>query len=314
MNPSPFATPALPEASPSPSPTPSLAVLGLGLMGGAIALRLHRQGLRLRGWNRTLERAETVAAAGISLAPTPAAAIARAELVLLVLSDAQAVDETLAMEGVPALLAGRTLIQMATIAPEESRALAQRVTQAGGAYLEAPVLGSLPEALSGRLIIMTGGDADLHQRVLPLLVHLGTLICHVGGVGQAAALKLALNQLIAGLTASFSLSLGLVRAEGLEVASFMTLLRQSALYASTFDKKLPNYLAHDYARANFPLKHLLKDVRLFERVASPLGLDAATTAAITRACERGLEAGWGDQDYSALYEALVAAAPRGSAP
>lgn len=289
-------------------------MLGLGLMGSAIALRLHQAGASVQGWNRTPGRAAAVAAAGISLAPTPAAAIARAELVLLVLSDAQGIGETLAMQGVPALLAGRTLIQMGTIAPEESRAFAARVNQAGGSYLEAPVLGSLPEALGGSLIIMTGGDADVHRRALPLLAHLGKRICHVGAVGQAAALKLAMNQLIAGLTASFSLSLGLVRAEGLDVETFMVLLRQSALYAPTFDKKLPSYLAHDYTRANFPLKHLLKDVRLFERVASPLGLDAATTGAIARACERGLEVGRGNQDYSALYEALVAAAQRGSSP
>ncbi len=306
---------SLPPADPAPPrPLPTTAVLGLGLMGGAIALRLHGAGAQVLGWNRTPERASAVAAAGVPLVPTPAAAIAQAQVVLLVLSDARAIAETLDAGGVAALLPGRTLIQMGTIAPEESRALARRVAQSGGAYLESPVLGSLPEALSGNLLLMTSGDGALQQQVLPLLGHLGKRILHLGGVGQAAALKLALNQLIAGLTATFSLSLGLVRAEGLEVDSFMGLLRESALYAPTFDKKLPNYLAHDYARANFPLKHLLKDVRLFERVATPLGLDTATTAAIARACERGLEAGRVDQDYSALYEALVAAAPRGSPP
>jgi 3-hydroxyisobutyrate dehydrogenase len=114
-----------------------------------------------------------------------------------------------------------------------------------------------------------------------------------------------MNQLIAGLTATFSLSLGLVQAEGIEVETFMGLLRESALYAPTFDKKLPKYLSHDYAGANFPLKHLLKDVRLFRQVSEPLGMDNAVITTLEAACIRALGKGFGDQDYSALYEALV---------
>ena len=114
-----------------------------------------------------------------------------------------------------------------------------------------------------------------------------------------------MNQLIAGLTATFSLSLGLVRAEGIEVEQFMELLRASALYAPTFDKKLEKYLGHEYGKANFPLQHLLKDVRLFRRVAEPLGMDTAFITTVEAACIRALDQGYRDQDYSALYEAMV---------
>ena len=115
-----------------------------------------------------------------------------------------------------------------------------------------------------------------------------------------------MNQLIAGLTGCFSLSLGLVRAEGIDVAQFMDLLRGSALYAPTFDKKLDKYLSHDYGKANFPLKHLLKDVRLLGAVAEDAGMDTAAIAAVEAACIRAQERGYGEQDYSALYETLVA--------
>ena len=120
----------------------------------------------------------------------------------------------------------------------------------------------------------------------------------------AAALKLAMNQLIAGLTASFALSLGLVRREGIEVGLFMDLLRGSALHAPTFDKKLDKYLSHDYGAANFPLKHLLKDVRLFRRVAEQSGLDRDLIGALEALCARAEDEGFGEQDYSALYEAV----------
>ncbi len=281
------------------------AVLGLGLMGAEIALRLRREGFEVIGWNRSPDKARALADQGLVIAPSRAAAVASAEAVILVLSDASACGDTLFHGDQPPELLGRVCIQMGTIAPQESRNLAERVETAGGAYLEAPVLGSLPEARDGRLIVMAGGDAGLFDRCLPLLRALGRNPQRIGAVGQGAALKLAMNQLIAGLTATFALSLGLVRAAGVEVEQFMTLLRESALYAPTFDKKLAKYLTHDYAGANFPLKHLLKDVRLFREVSAPLGMDAAFTTTVEAACIRALAKGYGDQDYAALYEAMV---------
>jgi 3-hydroxyisobutyrate dehydrogenase len=281
------------------------AVLGLGLMGAEIALRLHRSGFDAVGWNRTDAKARALADQGLAIAPTRAAAVAGVDAVILILSDAAACAEALFRGDDAPDLTGRICIQMGTIAPQESRNLAERVEKTGGAFLEAPVLGSLPEARAGSLIVMAGGDAALFQRCLPLLRALGQDPQRIGDVGQGAALKLAMNQLIAGLTATFSLSLGLVRAEGIDVQQFMTLLRSSALYAPIFDKKLPKYLDRDYSGANFPLKHLLKDVRLFREASAPLGMDTALITTVEAACIRALGKGYGDRDYSALYEAMV---------
>jgi 3-hydroxyisobutyrate dehydrogenase len=282
-----------------------VAVLGLGLMGAAIALRLKAQGFAVTGWNRGPEKAAALAAEGLSTVPTAAEALALAELAVLVLSDAEAIAGTLLDPASPLDLRGKTLLQMGTIAPDQSRDLAKRIAAAGGDYLEAPVLGSLPEARDGRLIVMAGGEPELFARCLPLLRALGQDPRLIGPLGKGAAVKLAMNQLIAGLTATFSLSLGLVRAEGIDPQEFMGLLRSSALYAPTFDKKLDKYLSRSYGQANFPLKHLLKDVRLFRQVAERLGMDTAVVTTIEAACMRGVGQGYGDQDYSALYEALT---------
>jgi len=274
-------------------------------MGSAIALRLHREGIPVAAWNRSAQRSEAVAAEGVSVAADPAAAIRPAEIILLTLSDMAAIEATLLAPSQATLIAGKTVVQMSTISPEESHEVCQYVREQSGRYLEAPVLGSIPEALAGKLIVMAGGEPVDYERSLPLLRHLGEDVQLIGEVGQAAALKLAMNQLIAGLTATFALSLGLVRSQGIRVEQFMGLLRNSALYAPTFDKKLSKYLEHDYATANFPLRHLLKDIRLFQQVAEPLGLDAALSNAMADACERGIRAGHGDQDYSSIYEALT---------
>jgi 3-hydroxyisobutyrate dehydrogenase len=280
------------------------AVLGLGLMGSEIALRLQGRGREVMGWNRGQANRNAGLRRGLDLAQTPAEAIAAAQYVILVLSDAAAITETLFDPGDDLALDGRILIQMGTIAPAESREIAERVASLGGEYLEAPVLGSLPEARAGTLILMAGGDPDLFERCRPLLLDLSPDPRRIGAVGQGAALKLAMNQLIAGLTSSFASSLALVRHEGIAVEQFMDLLRGSALYAKTFDKKLEKYLSHDYGGASFPLKHLLKDVRLFRRVAEEAGMDTALISAMEHICEQARAAGFADQDYSSLYEAL----------
>ena len=280
------------------------AVLGLGLMGSEIALRLKRQGREVIGWNRGQANREAAARRGLDLAQTPAEAVAASERVLLVLSDAAAITDTLFNPAEPVELRGRVIIQMGTIAPAESREIAERVNVLGGNYLEAPVLGSLPEAREGTLILMAGGDRDLFERCRPLLRDLSRDPQWIGPVGQGAALKLAMNQLIAGLTASFATSLALVRREGIDVEQFMTLLRGSALHAKTFDKKLDKYLSHDYGGASFPLKHLLKDVRLFARVGEVWQMDTRVISAIEAVCADAAAAGLADQDYSALYEVL----------
>jgi 3-hydroxyisobutyrate dehydrogenase len=282
-----------------------IAVLGLGLMGAAVALRLKRQGLEVVGWNRSPGKARELAGRGLVTARSAKEAIERSQIAILILSDAAAILETLFTAGTESSIRGGMILQMGTIAPDQSRDLAKRAEAVGGDYLECPVLGSLPEARDGRLILMAGGDRAVFDRCLPLLSLLSKDPRLVGPVGQGAALKLAMNQLIAGLTGSFSLSLGLVRAEGIEVEQFMDLLRGSALYAPTFDKKLDKYLTHDYGKANFPLKHLLKDVRLFRTVAKGAGMDTASVAQIEAACVRARDQGYGDQDYSALYEALA---------
>lgn len=284
-----------------------LAVIGTGLLGREIAIRLQDRHFTVSVWNRTPDKANALATVGIRPCATLGEALAGSDAALLLLSDAAAIRAVLwPTDGSeqPAL-ADRILIQMGTIAPSESRALARDVERAGGQYLEAPVLGSLPEARSGRLIVMAGGELGLYERCLPIFEALSEQPQRIGEVGQGAALKLAMNQLIGGLTATFAYSLGLVRDEGIDIEQFMGLLRQSALYAPTFDKKLDKYLSHEYGQANFPLKHLRKDLGLFRHVAEQSTMDTAPLAALESVFQRAIEHGLGDRDYSALYEALV---------
>ncbi|WP_026186214.1 NAD(P)-dependent oxidoreductase [Thioalkalivibrio thiocyanodenitrificans] len=287
-----------------------VGLLGTGLMGVPMGQALLYAGHDLRVYNRTRERAKPLLDAGARWCDSPAQVLEDSGVVILMLSDRAAIDATLLSDETRAQIAGRTIIQMGTIAPNESRAVRDAVLCAGGAYLEAPVLGSIPEAKSSKLLVMVGADTDgQFDQWHDLFTAFGPNPVRVGEVGQAAALKLAFNQLIASLTAAFSLSLALVRREGVSVEVFMEMLRESALYAPTFDKKLERMLEADFSNPNFPVRHMLKDVNLVAMAAREAGLDAGLLEPVRANLERVMAEGHGDDDYSALCLGLEQAKP-----
>ncbi len=283
---------------------PVVAVFGTGLMGAPLAERLLDAGYGVVLWNRTREKAEPLVARGALLAESPEQAVASADVLITWLSDQTAIQEVLFPAERASVLEGKTLLQMATIGPEHSRCLMDAAHAHGAEYLEAPVLGSIPEARTGKLLLMVGATAAQYAQYRPLLEVFGENIVHVGEVGQGAAMKLAFNQLIAGLTASFSLSLGLIQEEGVRVELFMDMLRDSALYAPTFDKKLLRMLDRDYDKPNFPTRHLLKDIELFIDAAGDRGLTTASLEGVRDITALALAKGLADTDYSAINEVI----------
>jgi len=280
-----------------------IAFLGTGLLGSPMAARLAAAGHEVVAWNRTASKAEALRTSGVLTAATPTAAMQQSECTILMLQDAPAIESALLTGEAAKALHGATVIQMGTIGPAESRRLAAAVAQRGGEYFEAPVLGSIPQAAAGTLQVMVGATAAQFARWRDLFACFGEPVL-AGDVGQAAALKLALNQLIAALTGAFSFSLGLVRRSGLEVELFMRILRQSALYAPTFDKKLQRMLDREFGAPNFSTRQMLKDVRLVLEEGRRLGLETASVDGLERILLRALDRGHAEADYSALYEGV----------
>ncbi len=276
--------------------------IGTGLMGLPMAQRLIEAQLPVVAYNRTAEKLQALR--GAAIASSPAEVLQESNCVILMLTDARAIAEVLLSESSRPHLEGKTAIQMGTIAPTESRTLAEKLAYFGGEYLEAPVLGSIPEAKSGNLIVMVGSTPEQCDRWRGLLQNFGPDPKLIGPVGAAAAAKLALNQLIGSLTAAFALSLGFAQQQGVEVETFMQILRQSALYAPTFDKKLQRMRDRDYANPNFPTKHLLKDTNLFLAEAAAIGLNVSSLDGVRQILEIAASRGLTDSDYSALFDAV----------
>lgn len=281
-----------------------IGFLGTGLMGLPMATRLMDAGFEVVAYNRTASKLAPLKAAGVQVMNSPEEVVRASDAVITMVTNAEAIADLVLGDRTRAALPGRTIIQMSTIAPQQSQDLCQTVRDAGGDYFEAPVLGSVPQAEQGTLILMVGATPEQFAQWSEVLQCFGKDPLLVGDVGQAAALKLAMNQLIGSLTTAFALSLGFVQAHGIDVEQFMGIVRQSALYAPTFDKKLDRMLDRNFEHPNFPTKHLLKDMELFTDAARSQGLDTRLTESVSQVVTRAIEMGLADADYSALFSAV----------
>lgn len=282
-------------------------------MGLPMAQRLIDAQHSLTAYNRTAAKLEPLKMAGAAIVNVPDRAIAASEAIVLMLTDASAIRSVLLGDASRQYLSGRMVIQMSTIAPDESREIRDQVVVAGGEYIEAPVLGSIPEARSGNLIVMVGAEPAQFERVLPLLKTFGSDPILLGEVGSASTVKLALNQLIGSMTSAFSASLGLVLRQNVDAEAFMSILRKSALYAPTFDKKLGRMLDRNYSNPNFPTKHLKKDIDLFIETAHANGLSVENVEGVQNILEEALQQELAEGDYAALFSIICPNAPSDSA-
>jgi 3-hydroxyisobutyrate dehydrogenase-like beta-hydroxyacid dehydrogenase len=268
-------------------------------MGGAMARRLESEGHELTLWNRTRERAEALGVGKV--AATPAEAAASAEIVISMLTDADAVRAAyLGEKGVLKAARGQVFVEMSTAGPDVSKELAPLIERAGAQFVEAPVLGSVGAVESGNLIVLAAGREEAIERARPVLQALGE-VRRVGDVGSAASLKLVANSMLAGVSAlaaellAASVSVGLNREEVFWVI---------ARIAPVLNQRKAGFVEHRYEPVTFALRDAVKDVRLavdlFERNGATTPLTAATKGLYERAAQVA-----GDLDMSAistLYE------------
>jgi 3-hydroxyisobutyrate dehydrogenase-like beta-hydroxyacid dehydrogenase len=164
-------------------------------MGAGIVARLMAAGYTLTGWNRTKEKAEALIKEGMRWANSPREAASEAEVVFSMVTDAAALRKVaLSAEGIIAGLSKEGIyLDMSTIAPEESRTIANEFEANGLTMLDAPISGSTITLNSGKASIMVGGDREAFERVRPVLLEIGPKVTYIGSQGMASQMKLAVN-------------------------------------------------------------------------------------------------------------------------
>jgi 3-hydroxyisobutyrate dehydrogenase len=279
--------------------------VGLGIMGGPMAAQLVRAGFELSVYTRTREKAERFAAErGARAAATPAEAAAGAWAFVTMVPDAPQVEQVLfGAEGAAAALPdGALVVDMSTIAPSASRAIAGRLAPLG--YLEAPVSGSKPRAEDGTLTIMAGGEPEAFERARPLLEAMGERIVHLGPVGHGQMAKLLTNTMGAVNAAALAEAVRTAKAAGLDRDAFLEVAGGSAGASAILTLKGGPMFEERFEPALFKLEHMLKDVRHCIVEANALGIELHLGGLAERLYSMADAAGHGEQDFAAVYTAL----------
>lgn len=279
-----------------------VAVIGLGAMGSRIAARLLDSGHELVIWNRNPGKAEPLVALGASTAASPAEATRRADAVMTMVSDPEALREV--TEGSEGLAAGATdattVVQMSTVGPAAVQRLAS-ILPGGAGLLDAPVLGSLVEAASGTLTIFVGGSESLVERWRPLLSTLGSVV-HVGALGAGSSAKLVANSSLFGTLGVLGEALALADSLGLSRQSTFEVLAATPLAAQA-ERRRPSVESGEYP-ARFPLSLARKDSDLILGAAEASGAELRLAAA-ARTWLAEADRGRGDEDHTAVLARIL---------
>jgi 3-hydroxyisobutyrate dehydrogenase len=262
-----------------------VALLGTGLMGAPMGRNLLAAGHELRAWNRTRERAEPLAADGATVCDTPAEAAAGAEVVVTMLADADAVERS--MEGVSP--EGAVWAQMSTIGIEATERLAR------GDFVDAPVLGSKPAAEQGQLTVLASGP---FERCRPVFDAVGRTIDLGPTAGTGQRMKLVLNHWVIALVEGVAETVLLAERLGLDPRRFLEIIEGGAMGPPYAKLKGTNMIERRY-EPNFSLKLARKDADLIAAVARDLPL----ARLISERMAAAIEAGHGEEDFSAVVEA-----------
>jgi 3-hydroxyisobutyrate dehydrogenase-like beta-hydroxyacid dehydrogenase len=175
-----------------------LGFIGLGAMGQLIVPRLMEAGHSVTGWNRSRDKAETLLEQGMRWADTPHEVAAQSDLVFSIVTDAKAVKAcALGEDGILAgIKPGAIYIDMSTIEPDESRAVAAEFKKRGATMLDGPISGSPVTVKAGNASVMIGGDEEAFERAKPVLLAIGPKVTRIGGNGLACQMKIAVNLLL----------------------------------------------------------------------------------------------------------------------
>ncbi len=283
--------------------------IGLGIMGRGMAANLLRAGFSLTVWNRTPERAESLGAAGAVVAANPAELAAASDIVITCVSDTPDVEAViLGSHGViHGIRPGSLVIDMSTISPQATRAMAAALAERGVDMLDAPISGGSEGAAQGTLSIMVGGEAPVLQRAMPVLQAMGKRITHVGPHGAGQTVKLVNQVLVVGNCLAMCEALLLAQAGGVDLARTLEAVSGGAAGSWMLSQRGPQILARDW-RPGFTVALQQKDLRLVLEAADQQGVPLPGTALIFQ-LYRTLEAkGLGGDGNHALVKALEALA------
>ena len=284
----------------------NVGFIGLGVMGSEMVQQLLRKGHTVTGYNRTKSKAQELMDAGMQWADSPRAVCAAADVTIAMVTDSKALEGI--CEGPDGVLAGigagKLFIDMSTVSPAVSKALAVKVRAQGSDMVDAPVSGSVLTLQQGKLAVMVGGSAESFERAKPLLLDLGPKVTHVGENGLALVMKLATNLSLVVQMLAFSEGVLLAEKSGIPRAVAVDVLTHSAIaspmvqYRGPFALKMPD-------KAWFDVGMMQKDMKLVMELGREVDVPLPTSATANEFLTAARGMGLADQDFAVIFQVLA---------
>jgi 3-hydroxyisobutyrate dehydrogenase-like beta-hydroxyacid dehydrogenase len=284
----------------------NLGYVGLGAMGGLMAERLLARGHTVTGYNRTKSKAQSLLDKGMKWGDSPRAVAAASDTTFVMVTNSAALEAV--ANGPDGLLAGlgagKLLIDMSTVSPAVSRALAAKVRSQGSEMVDAPVSGSVITLQQGKLSIMVGGEKSAFDRAKPLLDDVGPRVTHVGENGLALSMKIAINLSLAVQMLAFSEGVLLAEKSGISRETAVDVMTHSVIGSPMVQYRGPmvlNMPDEAWFDVNMMQKDMLLALEMGRQLDVPLPTTAATNEMLTAA--RGM--GLAKKDFAILFEVLA---------
>jgi 3-hydroxyisobutyrate dehydrogenase len=289
--------------------------VGLGAMGAHMARNLHRADLLTAVWNRTAEKAHSLAAElGIAAPSTPQELAQGVDAVVLCVSADNDVLEVVRALA-PGLASGSLVIDCSTVSADAARKAAELLGRQGVEFLDCPVSGGVEGARDATLVVMAGGSSEAFERARPVLQAMGRTITHFGPTGSGQAAK-ATNQIMcAGIIETVSEAMAFARAQGLPLEKLIETLGKGAGSSWYFVHRAPNMARGSYP-AGFRVRLHAKDLTICRDMAARFGVSLPVVERMLSEYAELIARGYGDEDISAAFrlKAEIFEPARGRAP
>jgi 3-hydroxyisobutyrate dehydrogenase len=277
--------------------------IGLGNMGIPMVKNLVKAGFEVTVYNRNADKSTALAESiKVNIAASPAELAGSSDVIITMLSNDEAVKEV--YQGEAGLLSAPVAdqfiaVDMSTVSPQNTQALAALCAERGISYLDAPVSGSVKPAEDGQLVIMVGGEEAVYEKVKPVFDALGKASMYLGENGKANVAKLAVNLLLGIVTQGLAEAVVFGEKNGLSAEQLLPIINAGALGNGLIKLKTDNIINQDY-KAAFALKLLDKDINL----AAASGMDTPVGSALSTTLKGAMAKGHGDEDMIAVLKYL----------
>jgi 3-hydroxyisobutyrate dehydrogenase-like beta-hydroxyacid dehydrogenase len=284
----------------------NLGFVGLGVMGSQMVNRLLDKGHTLTGYNRTRAKAEWLINRGMRWADSPRAVAQAADVIFTMVTNSAALAAiTEGPDGILAgLSAGKFLVDMSTVSPPVSRALATKVREKGADMVDSPVSGSVITLQEGKLSVMVAGRRETFERVKPLLLDIGPKVTYVGDNGLALSMKIATNLSLAVQMLAFCEGVLIAEKSGIARETAVDVLTHSAVASPMIQYRGP-FVLRMPEEAWFDVNMMQKDMLLAMELGRHLNVPLPTTAVSNEFLTAARGMGWEKKDFAVVFDVLA---------